>query len=1003
MLTLLESFGSCKTIANSSASQHGRYLELHFSSAPDPVRSNGRLTGAKVLTFGLNKTRAFKLERDERSFHVFYQLLAGASPDERDRLDLEDPTAYDVLSRSGCYRLPGGPFSDDSTQFDELRVAMANLGFKAKHLHSIFSLLVTILLLGNIEFSDPPSAGTVTYDSAQVHHHSRHALEQVAQRLGLEAEDLERALTNETRWIRRELVSSFLDSQAARKQTDTLMKDLYAILFAFVVETANRKLAPPEFEDDAVGERDTKVVLFDLPGYQNKQVSATSDARNTYAQPLVNTTGTNNVDEFAINFANEMMHSYVTRRVFDDSADADRTRWAQDGVQIPSIMTMDNTACMELLRGGPLEPRARALAGHPAGLLDLLSRASEYSQRTDHHTDQVSPQDQMLVDEMARQFGAHSSFVGNPAASSSGRNSLGVQGVVERSHAFAINHYAGTCAYDVTHLIERNTDVIDAQLINLLRTSRDPFVAKLVSGPSIAAQGHPLDEHTIVQAQVSIMPLRQPSSQSDDAAPTLDPGSSHPVTTQMNATLSDLLESLDKYKMWNVICLRPNESGHPNSMDKRRVKAQIRSMLLPDRVARQQVDYVADMSLVDFCQRHQLSYSSDEDLADAVRSFAQESGWVEGQYAIGTHAIWLSFDAWKQSEDMVRAYEQVDEDEDHEVSPFSDSPEIRGLNTPYGSSAGQEAQAYGYGDSAEDLLIGKAQDSRMASSVWQSEYDKADRDIHTMPVLAAGGYEDEKPYDHDKTDNVDMVVNEKKRILAVEVAPPTRARVWWLRITWALTFWIPTFLLKSVGRMKRADVRIAWREKTAICMMIFGLCGVILFYIIVFGRLICPDKDKAWTESDLGTHTGTDDYYAAIQGQVYDVGRIPHMAASADIAQFTKFYKGQHSDIDGYPTSSAIMLQFAGMDLTNYFPPPMTQACPELVTSTSLIQQYANFTPILNYAIHYSGAAQSVNDSKLSEDDWYYSRLQPFLKDYRKGWLVYKKSTIQQQAEDSSR
>lgn len=866
LLTLLESFGSCKTIANASASQHGRYLELHFSSSSDPVRSNGRLTGAKVLTFGLNKTRAFRLERDERSFHVFYQLLAGASAEERDRLELEDPTAYEVLARSGCYRLPGGPFSDDSTQFDELRVAMANLGFKAKHLYSIFSMLVTILLLGNIEFADPPSAGTVTYDSAQVHHQSRPALEQVAARLGLDADELERALTNETRWIRRELVSSFLDSQAARKQTDTLMKDLYAILFAFVVETANRKLAPPAFEDEVEAvERDTRIVLFDLPGYQNKQVSPTSDARNTYAQPLVNTTGTNNVDEFAVNFANEMLHSYMTRRVFDDSADPDTSRCVQDGVRIPSVMTMDNTACMELLRGGPLELRARALAAHPAGLLDLLSRASEYSQRTDHHTDQVSPQDQMLVDEMMRQFGAHSSFVANPA-NASGRNSLMVQGVGERSHAFAINHYAGTCAYDVTHFIERNTDVIDAQLINLLRTSRDPFVAKLVSGPSIAAQGHPLDEHTIVQAQVSVMPLRQPSSQADDAAPTLDSGLSHPVTTQINATLSDLLESLDKYKMWNVLCLRPNESGHPNSIDKRRVKAQIRSMLLPDRVARQQVDYVADMGLTDFAQRHQLAYS--EDPADAVRSFAHECGWTDGQYAIGTHAIWLSFDAWKQSEDMVRAYEQVEED--HEASPFSDSPEIRGLDAPYGSSAGQEASAYGYADSAEDLLIGKPQDSRAASSVWQSEYAKADRDVDTMPVLATGGYENEKPYD--KSEDVDMVVNEKKRILAVDVAPPTRARVWWLRITWALTFWIPSFLLKSVGRMKRADVRIAWREKTAICMMIFGLCGLILFYIIVFGRLICPDKDKAWTESDLGTHTGTDDYYAAIQGQVYDVG-----------------------------------------------------------------------------------------------------------------------------------
>lgn len=833
------------------------------------------------MTFGLNKTRAVRLERDERSFHVFYQLLAGASPDERDQLDLEDPTAYEVLARSGCYRLPGGPFSDDSTQFDELRVAMANLGFKAKHLHSIFSMLVTILLLGNIEFTDPSSAGTVTYDSAQVHHHSRPVLEQVAARLGLAPEDLEQALTNETRWIRRELVSSFLDARAARKQTDTLMKDLYAILFAFVVETANRKLAPPEYEDEAEGmERDTKIVLFDLPGYQNKQVSATSDARASYAQPLINTTGTNNVDEFAINFANEMLHSYITRRVFDDAADTERARSVQDRVQIPGIMTMDNTACMELLRGGPLEPRSRALATRPAGLLDLLDRASEYSQRTDHHVDQVSPQDQMLVDEMNRQFGPHSSFVANPpavGAAAGQRNSSMMQG--ERTHAFAINHYAGTCAYDVTHYIERNTDVIDAQLINLLRSSRDAFVAKLVSGPSIAAQGHPLDENTIVQAQVSIMPLRQPSMQQERAEPTLDPGLSHPVTTQMNATLSDLLESLDSYKMWNVICLRPNESGHPNSIDKRRVKMQIRSMLLPDRVARQQVDYVADMPLFDFAQRHQLAFSGEEDVVHAIRQFAQDFGWVEGShFAIGTQFIWLSFDAWKQTEDVIRSYEQVDDDEEQEASPFSDSPDIKERSAPYETS-GQEAQTYGgYADSSEDLLIGKGQqDSRAASSIWHSEYDRGtERDIHALPVLAARGtageYEDEKPYDHGKDHDDGMIVNEKKRILAVDLAPPTRARVWWLRITWALTFWIPTFLLKSVGRMKRADVRIAWREKLAICMMIFGLCGVILFYIIVFGRLICPDKDKAWTESDLGTHTGTNDYYAAIQGQVYDVG-----------------------------------------------------------------------------------------------------------------------------------
>ena len=64
-----------------------------------------------MLTFALNKSKLTRLERDERTFHVFYQLLAGASPAERDSLGLLDPSEYTLLASSACYRLPGGPFS----------------------------------------------------------------------------------------------------------------------------------------------------------------------------------------------------------------------------------------------------------------------------------------------------------------------------------------------------------------------------------------------------------------------------------------------------------------------------------------------------------------------------------------------------------------------------------------------------------------------------------------------------------------------------------------------------------------------------------------------------------------------------------------------------------------------------------------------------------------------------------------------------------------------------
>lgn len=110
-----------------------------------------------------------------------------------------------------------------------------------------------------------------------------------------------------------------------------------------------------------------------------------------------------------------------------------------------------------------------------------------------------------------------------------------------------------------------------------------------------------------------------------------------------------------------------------------------------------------------------------------------------------------------------------------------------------------------------------------------------------------------------------------KKVHATEVEPISRARRWWIGITWFLTWWIPSFLLRKLGGMERADVRQAWREKLAIFMMVFLLCGIIIFYIIVFGRLLCPNSDKAWNMSELATHQGDDDFMAAIRGKVYDV------------------------------------------------------------------------------------------------------------------------------------
>jgi myosin heavy subunit len=87
---MLDSFGNAKTLMSPYASRHACYLELHFSEA-------GRVIAAKILAFGLDKNLLIRLTHEERTYHIFYQFIAGATTAERDNLNIEDPSRQTTL------------------------------------------------------------------------------------------------------------------------------------------------------------------------------------------------------------------------------------------------------------------------------------------------------------------------------------------------------------------------------------------------------------------------------------------------------------------------------------------------------------------------------------------------------------------------------------------------------------------------------------------------------------------------------------------------------------------------------------------------------------------------------------------------------------------------------------------------------------------------------------------------------------------------------------------
>ncbi|KAF6750973.1 glycosyltransferase family 2 protein [Ephemerocybe angulata] len=1117
MLTILDSFGNAKTLMNPNASRHGRLLELHFSA------SKGRIAHAKVLTYNLDKSRLTRLTHEERTFHVFYQFLAGATPQERDYFNLEDPSDYALLASSGCYRLPSGPFSDDAIALGELRAALASMGFKPKHLQSIFTILSVVLLMSNLQFG---------FENGEAE-----LVEQVARLLGLDGvDDFIAVLTTRTRYVRKELVSIILDKEGAEAQRDRCVRDSPTSSqggFAKLGETI-------------------PILVLDQPGFQTRGPTGTmsvSLGAGGY-MPFVSAYGTNGYEEFVTNFSEEL--------VFGESVGLNAVLYEDcvaSGVSVPDLgsgVLGGRGSCsglgrsvVEMLRGA-------------GGIGERLSVGAV--NRASNAWKSKGGEAKAREEEMCREV-EERVVPGYGSVLQTEKPSVSSPGVLV---SFTVTHFGGPVTYTTENFVEKDADLMDASFVSLLRSSRDSFTAKLVSGPGLAAERHGRDEGIIAQAQVSSRPLRQPSIVWDEALKKrfpnadereleeraraivgeleergvihqrMDPQRIYGVLAQVGWTVSEILSVISNVlapvklsdlktarsaltnaqnpfelpdrglgdlegengrldavgipspgtRLFVVSHIRPNDSQSPNSFDKRRVKAQLRALGIADVVKRLSAspssslspehedsmaippsglrgDWTVAMDARAFCERYVGRMRGTD--GERLRQCARAEGWRDGidvlylpakgrgvdsvslalggsgVDGLGTAArgedgerpvrgrkasisgtlrsdamgssvgdfcgrVWLTYDAWKGVEDGVRAMEkggafsaagEYDEG-DEGTMDWGHSQQQHGsmLTIPSAMYGGAT------GESNDNLLLSRtgADGSRYLDPNTASGYGagglkspgqnkfgdvtppypdspsfggESKEDMGGSSMGGGGGGEEEA-----RREAISVVKDASGT--AVEEVPTSRTRRYWLWIVWGSTWLIPSFFLRVIGRMKRPDVRLAWREKFTIFWLILLLNAFVVFYIIEFGRLLCPNMDKAWDFHEVSQHQGENDWWIAMHGTVYDL---------------SDYIWADHSDIANFASNTRDNLeQLAGQDLSYYFPPPLILACPGLVNSDQMELTYKNTSAVtVPLAMHTSGALQTQT-TKMRNADW----------EYRKGPLVWSKSEIMGQAQDEN-
>ncbi|KAJ3999067.1 glycosyltransferase family 2 protein [Lentinula boryana] len=959
---VLESFGNARTLFNPNASRFGKYTELQFSE-------RGRLTGVKTLEYYLERNRVAGAPSGERNFHIFYYLVAGATPEERQHLHLVDKTAYRYLGQRNVTARPNGAKDDDALRFEQLKVALKTIGLSKRHVAQTCQLLAAILHLGNLEFVTDRSRNE---DAAVVRNTDVCAI--VADFLGVQPGELEQSLSYRSKLVKKEMCTIFLDPDGASDNRDDLAKALYSLLFSWLNEHINQRLCKDDFS--------TFIGLFDLPGPQNM------------------TSRPNSLDQFCINFANERLQHWTQKRLFE----AHVNEYAAEGIAhfVPSVAYFDNTECIRLLQN------------KPGGLIHIMDDQARRQPKKTNHT---------MVEAFQKRWGNHSSFkTGNIDRSG--------------FPTFTVNHFNGPVTYSSENFIERNQDELNSDFVSLLRGIEDmegsgsinPFVKGLFSGKQIATTAHPRNEDTIVTAQQNVKPMRAPSTRrkgtikrmstvkegvevdDDDGMGNVSGlGSSNGtacVAGEFRAALDTLFETIDDTQSWHVFCINPNDSQLPNQLEGRSVKGQVRSLGLTEIAKRCVNVFEVNMMPEEFCDRYKEGLQEagvvSGDDREQIENARSALGLNENDIVLGQHKVFLSQAAFHLLEDQLRSRDVEEQKRNRLRDAEAESGlEPRGAGDPYapysypnadGEAAWSAGHNENYSASNQQLpLVANASPFQRADlyddelgddrSFRSEDFDGRSKFTSQRDDSVSNFGSESYAPSRNMFQNADKAALVNKEALAgeiqegetTEVVKETSARRRWVALCWVLTWWVPSPFLKWIGRMKREDVRQAWREKLALNIIIWFCCGVSIFIIAVLGLVICPTQ-HVFSSGELSSHDSTaTEVYTSIRGEVFDLGIISEAH--------------QHV-VSVVPTKS--ILKYGGTSSDNIFPVQISALCNGV---TGTVSPFVALDTTNNSDINaqYHDFRINTNDSR---PDWYFESMVTMRYTARVGFLGYTKDEI---------
>ncbi|XP_019109785.2 unconventional myosin-IXb isoform X2 [Larimichthys crocea] len=325
---VLEAFGNARTAENNNSSRFGKFIQLNYLES-------GVIRGAVIEKYLLEKSRLVSRDKREKSYHVFYYLLMGASKDEREEFHLLKPQDYLYLKQDDLH------FDDEEKlgqEYKRLHQAMEMVGFLASTKKHVFSTLSAILLLGNVTYTLSEDTEVLEVGPAEV-------LSTLSDLFKVKKELLVKTLTKRRVMTADATVDSQYTLQEASTMRDSMAKSLYGALFDWIVIHINHATLNRRDMEESVSF--LSVGVLDMFGFENRQ--------------------TNSFEQLCINFTNELLQYYINLQIFK----LEQEDYVSEGITWQNIDYTDNSDCVQLI------------SGKSTGLFELLDKESSIPEATD--------------------------------------------------------------------------------------------------------------------------------------------------------------------------------------------------------------------------------------------------------------------------------------------------------------------------------------------------------------------------------------------------------------------------------------------------------------------------------------------------------------------------------------------------------------------------------------------------------------------------------------------